>query len=263
MHSELPQFRSMSPDLVQKLPQEFMAGTLRERALLAMKAANAATEAAQRASAFSAAASTASATASKASSQAMAAAALAHIALESGNVEQMTNAQAEAWKAVQISAEAESRSAEAAALATAYEDLAEQQAKVARELSRPPPGGFFRSVTRAVSEFFQPITAAIVGMTSALMNWLVGVWTYFSSGTCWRQFCSFCSNSVSFIHGILVSFFVGIKDAILYIFQKVTGFCTYVGHGITDGLDSCMRFFRVLYARIFSPKGSIGGDATA
>lgn len=263
MHSELPQFRSMSPELVQKLPQEFISGTLRERAILAMKAANAATEAAQRASAFSAAASTASATASKASSQAMAAAALAHIALESGNLEQMTTAQAEAWKAVQIAAEAESRSAEAAALATAYEDLAEQQAKVARELSQRPPSGFFQTVTHAVSDFFSPITDAIVGMTSAMMKWLVSVWTYFSSGTCWHQFCSFCRNSVSFIHGILVTFFIGIKDAILYIVHKVTGFCTYVGNGIMEGLDSCMRFFRVLYTRIFNPKGSIGGDATA
>lgn len=45
---DLPQFRSMSPDLIQKLPQEYTVGTLRERAHLAMKAAHAATEAAQR-----------------------------------------------------------------------------------------------------------------------------------------------------------------------------------------------------------------------
>ena len=46
--TELPQYRSLTPELIQKLPQEYTIGTLRERAQLAMKAASNATEAAQR-----------------------------------------------------------------------------------------------------------------------------------------------------------------------------------------------------------------------
>ena len=45
---DMPRFRSLSPEMIQKLPQELTVGTLRERAQLAMKAANAATQAAQR-----------------------------------------------------------------------------------------------------------------------------------------------------------------------------------------------------------------------
>ena len=46
--ADMPRFRSLSPEMIQKLPHELTVGTLRERAQLAMKAANTATEAAQR-----------------------------------------------------------------------------------------------------------------------------------------------------------------------------------------------------------------------
>lgn len=48
LNSDLPMYRSMSPDLVSSLAPEFKRGSLRERAHMALRAANAATEAAQR-----------------------------------------------------------------------------------------------------------------------------------------------------------------------------------------------------------------------
>lgn len=169
----------------------------------------------------------------------------------------------EAWRAVQFAAEAESRSAEAAALATAYEELAEQQANLARELSKPPPGSFVRSIFKNIASFFHPITSVIVSVWTTVTSWLLGVWTYFSSGTCWRQFCSLCSRSVEFAKSVVVTAFTAVKNAALYIFGKVSGFCCYVRNGIKAGFDCCLRFIRVVWSRIVHPKGSIGGDATA
>jgi len=175
----------------------------------------------------------------------------------------VVQAQTEAWKAMQVAAEAESRATEAAALASAYEDIAEQQSAMARELAKPPPGSFLREISKSVVAFFHPVTAAITGATSAVYRWIMGVWNYFVSGTCWRQICGFCGNTVAFVGGMVGSMFAAIKNACSYIVSKVTGFCRYVGNGVKSGFDSCIQFFNNLFERIFHPKGSIGGEATA
>lgn len=200
--------------------------------------------------------------AAKASRQAMTAASLAHNALESGDLEKMNTAQIEAWNAAQLAMEAERRAASAAVLATAYEDHATQQAKVARELSILPATGL-RAISRSIKDFLNPVITPIVEITTGIYRWIAGAWMYFASGTFFSQIWSLSMGCVSFIQGLFVAMYVAIRSAVLYVINGVTSVCGKTYSGAKNGVTSSFAFLKSFFSKLLNLRGSIGGSATA
>lgn len=192
----------------------------------------------------------------------MAAAALAHIALESGNIEQMTTAQAEAWKTAQLAAEAERQAAEAAVLATKYEDLAVEQTKVARELSVIPADGMLRSFWRKVVAFVGRITRPIVRLYTGIVQWLAGAWTYFMTGPFAAQVSSFVRGCVASVKAAFTAMFLAVKNAVLYVFNAIGNFFRGVFNGVKGGLIAIGDSFKSFVTKLQGPSRPAAGGAS-